>query len=162
MIVRSICRRAALRSPIFIASLCLAVCACAPVYRPMYNPAMDLQAHLTPDQLKAAEDRTLARVKISTVDFKNFGDSKRSRVARSLIRQTWGESCRPTVVRQMGYIPIGTSVTSRWFVGCEGETLMPAYQLEFPEVESHGTKVLKCYSSGPRQTICSIVGHPLT
>jgi hypothetical protein len=109
------------------------------------------------ERREAARSVSVIPSPVSTLEFKELGDSRRYAIMRQLIKQTWEEDCQPTSATVHGYSPNGSSM---WRVRCAGSTLRYDYDVSIPESRPTGARVLKCYQSGPRTTTCTIVPDP--
>ena len=109
------------------------------------------------ERQEAARNVSVVPSPISTLEFKELGDSRRYAIMRQLIKQTWNEECQPTSAVVQGYAPNGSSL---WRVRCAGSTLRYDYSVSIPETRPIGARVLKCYQAGPRTTTCAIVPDP--
>jgi len=114
-------------------------------------------AGMSSEEAKAATARAEAPAGLSTVQFKELGDSKRFATLSGLIDKTWGEACKPTSVAPAGYAPSGAS---EWRVHCQGSTITYDYVVALPERPDGNARVLPCYKPNPQQISCSIVGRP--
>jgi hypothetical protein len=109
------------------------------------------------------EERTALKAKtetpagFSTVQFKDFGDTKRNAALSSLIRKTWGEECKPISAVSGLYNASGSSV---WRVRCDGGNAFEDYSVALPERADGNAVVLQCYQQGPRSYVCSPLGRP--
>ena len=108
-----------------------------------------------PQQLKVAAQRAEAPAGVSTVEFKELGDTKRGLVIERLVRQTWDESCKPTWLLLRGYLGNGSS---QWDVRCKGTMLVKDYVVTLPERAHDTARVLKCYAETSRVLSCNVVG----
>jgi hypothetical protein len=110
---------------------------------------------LSPEQKVQAENKISVRSSnISTVEFKELGDSKRYSLMSSYIRQTWNDTCKVVKTQIDGCSPNGSST---WKVNCDNTGLAFDYIVTIPEQKSSPVRVLKCYSAGHNRTQCSIV-----
>jgi hypothetical protein len=112
---------------------------------------------MTPDQIRAASNKSETPAHISTVQFKELGDTKRGEIIQRIIRDVWGESCKPFTILPEGYFPNGTS---RWAVRCADSVLVKAYEIDLPERADSNARALKCFKSTARLITCDIIGHP--
>jgi hypothetical protein len=92
---------------------------------------------------------------LSTVGFKELGDTKRFAVLSALIRKTRGEACKPTNAVPGGYDPNGASA---WRVRCEGSVIDFDYLVMLPERVGGKARVLACFGPDHRQIGCSTAG----
>lgn len=113
-------------------------------------------AGMEPDQIRAANNRIETTAQISTVAFKELGDTKRGEVLQRIIRTTWGESCKPVSIIPNGYSPNGAS---QWSVRCSGGILFKDYVVALPERADGLARVLKCFKTGPNQVTCNVMGR---
>jgi hypothetical protein len=93
---------------------------------------------------------------ISTVQFKELGESARHTRLAGWIRKVWGETCDVVASAPAGYSPNGSS---QWLVKCRNTSNVYDYSVAIPERASNPARVLPCQSQG-RVTECSIVGRP--
>ena len=108
-----------------------------------------------PQQIKIATDRAETPAHLSTVDFKELGDSKRFALISRLIRTTWDDVCDPANLQADGYSPGGWS---QWVVHCKGSVIARDYIVAIPEHAKDNARVLKCHQAGPRNSTCSVIG----
>ena len=114
-------------------------------------------AYMTPEEIRAASNRSDTPAHISTVQFKELGDTKRGEVVQRVIRDIWGENCKPFNIMPEGYFPNGAS---RWSVRCTGSVLAKDYAVFLPERADGNAHVLKCFKATATRVTCDIVGHP--
>jgi hypothetical protein len=114
-------------------------------------------AYMTPDEIRTASNKIETPARISTVQFKELGDTKRGEVIQRIIRDIWGESCKPFTIIPEGYFPNGTS---RWSVRCAGSVLIKDYAVDLPERADGNARALKCFKSSIARVTCDIIGHP--
>jgi hypothetical protein len=114
-------------------------------------------AGLSVEEAKAMTARAETPAGLSTVQFKELGDTKRFATMSALIRKTWGEECKPTSAMPAGYQPSGAS---SWRVHCQGSVIAYDYLVGLPERADGNARVLPCYKPNPRQITCSIAGRP--
>ena len=131
--------------------LALAAGACVPDQPRFHN---DLAGY-APEQLKVAAQRSETPAHISTVAFKELGDSKRYAIVSRLVRETWTDACDPAFLQPNGYSPNGSS---QWVVHCKGTVQARDYLVTFPELAKDNARVLKCHQVSARLNNCSIVG----
>ncbi len=110
---------------------------------------------LTPEQKIEAENRVSVRSSnISTVEFKELGDSKRFELVSKYVEKTWTDKCKVVKLVNDGYSRNGDS---QWKTNCENTGLNFDYIVTIPEKKTSPVRVLKCFSLGPNRTECSII-----
>jgi hypothetical protein len=112
---------------------------------------------MAPEEIRAASNKIETPAHISTVQFKELGDTKRGEVMQRIVRDVWGESCKPFTIIPEGYFPNGTS---RWGVRCIGSILVKDYAVDLPERADGNARALKCFKSSVARVTCDIIGHP--
>lgn len=136
---------------IVVAGVALATSGCS------YSPTRAALAQMSqPEQAEAIQRSKVRPAGISTVQFKEMGDSARARAAAGLIRRVWQESCDVSMVLPGGYLITGES---RWRVRCAGSTNVADYSINLPETASGTAQVLQCQTIGTRSTECSFLGR---
>ncbi len=114
-------------------------------------------------QLPADERATLnkkvevAPAGLSTVQYKELGETARHRTLAGFIRKVWDESCDVANVGAAGYSPAGSS---QWRVKCRNSPNRYDYLVAIPERASSPARVLQCHSPRANATECSILGRP--
>jgi hypothetical protein len=114
-------------------------------------------ASLSSEEKAALKAKTEAPAGFSTVQFKDFGETKRYAALSSLIRKTWGEECKPISALSGLYNGNGSSV---WRVRCDGGNAFEDYSVALPERADGNAVVLQCYEQSPRNYVCSPLGRP--
>ncbi len=142
-----------MRKVLSVTSLALSLGACV-----QQLPPSDVVG-LAPPQIKAAAARSDTPAGVSTVEFKELGDTKRYAVIARLVGKTWDDACRPTSVQIRGYSPNGSS---QWDVHCKGSLITRDYLVALPERARDDARVLKCRMVDPRVNTCSIIGSSET
>lgn len=120
-------------------------------------PPPNPQAGMSVEEQKAVTEKAETPAGLSTVQFKELGDTRRFAAISGLIRKTWGEECRPTSAVPAGYAPSGAS---SWRVYCQDSVIAYDDIVALPERADGKARVLQCYKSNPRQITCSIAGRP--
>lgn len=136
---------------ICIPSLALLAGACVPDQPRFHN---DLAGY-APEQIKIATRRSETTAHMSTIAFKELGDSKRFALVSHLIGDTWGDACDPASLQANGYSPNGSS---QWVVHCKGTVQARDYVVAIPELAKDNARVLKCHQVSARLNSCSIIG----
>jgi hypothetical protein len=113
-------------------------------------------AGMAPEEIRVASDKIETPAQVSTVQFKELGDTKRGAVMQRIIHDVWGESCQPFAIVPNGYSPNGAS---QWSVRCVGTVLAKDYEVALPERAEGKARALRCFKSGATQLTCNIVGH---
>lgn len=111
---------------------------------------------LTPGELAVAAKKAETPAGVSTVEFKELGDTKRANLMEKFIRATWDEACKPEKVANSGYLPNGSS---KWNISCLGSSLAYDYLVTLPEHAANNARVLKCFSFG-HALVCDLVWRP--
>jgi hypothetical protein len=106
------------------------------------------------DQGKRVE---VSPANLSTVQFKELGETARHRTLAGFIKKVWREDCDVASHTAFGYSPSGSS---QWRVKCRNTPGRYDYVVAIPERASSPARVLQCYSQGARVTECSILGRP--
>lgn len=139
------------RSFILVALLALTLGACAG------SEMTQRYLNLSPQERMAATTKSSVNpAGVSTVQYKEMGESARHRTHARLIRAAWGEACDVVSANPAGYSRIGSSL---WRVKCRGTATPYDYFVTLPESASKPAQVLPCQSSGPRGVECSVVGR---
>jgi hypothetical protein len=94
---------------------------------------------------------------ISTIQFKESGESARHRVLAGFINRAWSEQCDVVSANLSGYSPAGSS---QWRVKCRNTPRLYDYSIAIPEKASSPARVLPCHAPRPRVIECSILGRP--
>lgn len=136
--------------------IALGICVAALVAGCVSKPVNPI-ASLSSDEKAALKAKTEVPAGFSTVQFKDFGDTKRYAALSGLIRRTWGEECKPISATGGLYNGNGSSV---WRVRCDGGNTFEDYSVALPERADGNAVVLQCYEQGARSYVCSPLGRP--
>lgn len=105
---------------------------------------------------RAARKASVTPSPISTLEFKELGDTRRFATMQQLVARTWGETCQVVSAVPRTYSPRGDSI---WNVKCAGGPLPFDYSISLPERRAGGARVLQCFAGRPGQTICNTLGR---
>jgi len=94
---------------------------------------------------------------LSTVDFKELGETARHKTLAAFIKKAWNESCEIASHTVLTYSPNGSSL---WRVKCRNSSLQYDYVVSIPERANNPARVLQCYSTGIRGIECNALGRP--
>ncbi|MGV2978891.1 hypothetical protein ACERNI_01615 [Camelimonas sp. ID_303_24] len=106
--------------------------------------------------LEAAQAVTVAPSPVSTIEFKELGETARFKILGQLIQKTWRSECQVAASRLDGYSPNGSS---SWNVRCQGGVQLVDYVVALPERRVTGARVMKCDAIGPRRIRCSVFAY---
>ncbi|MGX5733456.1 hypothetical protein [Bosea thiooxidans] len=139
-----------LRSIILAAALPFALSACV-----QSQASMQLRQMSPSERVEAGKKAEVNPAGISTIQFKELGETARHRKLAGWIREVWAESCDVTASIPAGYSPAGSS---HWRVKCRNTPNLYDYFVAIPERASSPARVMQCQTRG-RVTECSIVGR---
>ena len=119
--------------------------------------SMQLRQMSPSERIEAGKRADVSPAGISTVQFKESGESARHRVLAGFIKRAWGEQCDVVGASLAGYSPAGAS---HWRVKCRNTPRPYDYSVAIPEKASSPARVMPCHSPRARVVECSILGRP--
>ncbi|WP_133769635.1 hypothetical protein [Enterovirga rhinocerotis] len=115
-------------------------------------------ARMAPAERQAALDRvTVSPAGISTVQFKEMGDTARARVLNGLIRKAWRDTCNVAIIIPAGYYADGHS---RWRARCGSVSAAFGYTIALPEKPGGNARLWQCNRRGGNSITCSVFDAP--